>query len=154
MREATDVAKHCRMQRAALPTSPDPHQKLIQAKMSVMLLLRSSVLCLHVIIMMCPKSTMLNEKEQSSTMTGKCASIHIILILAAKTNQTHNFSDLADMDCVVMSQSMPAPCGFPPLGDARIQTSSIFLIHHFFDLRIVCIQPLVGEESGKDTLGL
>lgn len=97
---------------------------------------------------------MLNENEESSRVIGKHASIYVILILAAKANQSHNFSDLANMDCVLMSQSMAAACGFPTQGDTRIEISSIFLTHRFFDLRILCIQPLVGEGSGKDTLAL
>jgi len=93
---------------------------------------------------------MLNEKEESLRMIGKYASICIIFMLAAKTNQTPNFRELTAMDCVLMPQSM-AVCGFPTWGDASLQTSPVCLIHHLFDLRILCIQPLDGEERVEKT---
>lgn len=93
---------------------------------------------------------MLNEKEESLRMTGKYASMHIIFMLAAKTNQTPNFRELTAMDSVLMSPSVAA-CGFCTWHDTNLETSPFCLIHHLFDLRILCIQPLDGEERVERT---
>lgn len=106
-----------------------PYQRIVQTKMSVVLLWRNSVLCLHIIVMIYPKYIVLNEKEESLRIIGKYANIHIIFMLATETNQTPNFIELTDMDCVFMLQSLAA-CGFPTWGDTRIKISSICLIHH------------------------
>lgn len=63
------------------------------------------------------------KKKEDLRMMGKYASIHIIFMLAAKTNQTPNFRELTAMDFMLMFQSMAA-CGFPTWGNASLQTFS------------------------------
>lgn len=113
-------------------------------------LLRNPVLCLCITIMIYYKYIMLNEKVRFR-MTGKDDSVLLILMLAIIAKQSQNFSGWKNWH-LLFSRHRPwqfiMACGFPTFSYVEIQTSFIFLLHHFFTLRILCIQPL---DEGKDT---